>query len=164
MKTIIIQGSAAAQGNSFKIGQLLQDLLQADYLDLLDYKFSGFDYEHRNREDDFLALMRRLIEQYDCMLFITPVYWYSMSGLMKNFFDRISDLLKIEKPLGRQLRGKSMVSVSVSGDSTEYPSVQQPFELSAEYLGMNYLGHWHCWVEGDDIPQEVLERLGTVVW
>ncbi|MEM7572434.1 MAG: NAD(P)H-dependent oxidoreductase [Bacteroidota bacterium] len=163
MKIVIIQGSAAARGNSYRIGQLLKVALQADYMDLLDYDFSGFDYKHANRGDDFLPLMRRLIEQYDCLVFITPVYWYSMSGLMKHFFDRISDLLKIEKTLGRQLRGKRMASVSVSGDATEYPSVQQPFELSADYLGMHYSGHLHTWVEGESVTEIVLAKLPAFV-
>lgn len=163
MKFVLIQGSSAARGNSYRIGQQLKAALQADYVDLLDYNFSGFDYAHANRGDDFLPLMRRLIEQYDCLVFITPVYWYSMSGLMKHFFDRISDLLKIEKPLGRQLRGMQMASVSVSGDATEYPSVQLPFELSADYLGMQYLGHLHSWVAGESVPEIVLAKLPTFV-
>ncbi|MCP4458779.1 MAG: NAD(P)H-dependent oxidoreductase [Cytophagales bacterium] len=36
----------------------------------------------------------------------TPVYWYSMSGIMKVFLDRIYDVLTIEKELGRKLHGK----------------------------------------------------------
>jgi multimeric flavodoxin WrbA len=47
---------------------------------------------------------------------VTPVYWYTMSGIMKVFFDRFSDLLRIEKDLGRKLRGKSMAVISCGAD------------------------------------------------
>ena len=34
-----------------------------------------------------------IIEKYDTLIFATPVYWYSMSGIMKVFFDRKNDNL-----------------------------------------------------------------------
>lgn len=55
--------------------------------------------------------MRKLVE-YDLILSTTLVYWYSMSGLLKVFFDRITDCLKIEKSIGRALNGKSMAFIS----------------------------------------------------
>ncbi len=92
----------------------LQQLSGWDLVDLNDYDFSYFDYEHKNRGDDFLPLMSRLIEAYDVFVFATPVYWYAMSGIVKVFFDRITNLLTIEKDLGRRLRGKKMAGISCS--------------------------------------------------
>ena len=56
--------------------------------------------------------MKTIISKYDTIIFATPVYWYSMSGILKVFIDRITDLLTIEKELGRKLRGKKMAVVS----------------------------------------------------
>jgi multimeric flavodoxin WrbA len=101
----------------------------------------------------------RQILAYETIIFITPVYWYSMSGLMKNFFDRISDCLKTEKDLGRKLRGKNMIAIACGSDETEVEGFFVPFKNSAEYLGMNYLGNLHTWVEHKIPGEVVLERI-----
>ncbi len=102
--------------------------------------------------------LKDIADNYDLIVFATPVYWYSMSGLMKNFFDRISDCLKIEKPTGRKLRGKSMALMICGSETAETPGFDIPFKLSAEYLGMNYLGYVHTWVD-EDVSEEVKQRV-----
>ena len=82
-----------------------------------------------------------------------------MSAQMKTFFDRFTDLLKVKKDLGRQLKGKNMKVVCCSSNAEEYPSFWKPFELSAEYLGMQYQGNAHTWIENDAIPDKVKNRL-----
>ena len=53
--------------------------------------------------------------QYEQIIFATPIYWYAMSAQLKTFFDRMTDLLTIHKPLGRQLRkGKKMFLIACS--------------------------------------------------
>jgi NAD(P)H-dependent FMN reductase len=145
MKTrkLIILGSSRSDGDTAKLTQKLKETCQWDLLDLNEYDITYFDYDHRNREDDFLPLMRKIIENYDVLILATPVYWYTMSGIMKVFFDRISDLLTIEKDLGRQLRGKSMAVITASGGNDAGDNFWIPFKLSAEYLGMKYITQLH---------------------
>ena len=83
------------------------------------------------------------LEKYDTIVFATPVYWYSMSAIMKVFFDRFSDLIKIEKETGRKFRGKSMFVISNSYDEQLDYDFCMPFRLTANYLGINYLGDKH---------------------
>lgn len=147
-KGVIIQGSARSDGNTHQVCQVLSQELSYDLIDLKQYDIGGFDYEFKNTGDDFLPLFRRIVEEYEVIIFVTPVYWYSMSGIMKNFIDRISDCLKIEKETGRKLRGKRMASISCGSDEVEVSGFSVPFKLSAEYLGMEYLGHLHTW-DGD---------------
>lgn len=52
----------------------------------------------------------------DKIIFATPVYWYSMSGLMKTFFDRLTDLVTIQKSVGRKLKGKETFLFAVGTD------------------------------------------------
>jgi hypothetical protein len=78
---------------------------------------------------------------------------------MKTFFDRISDLLTIRKDLGRRLRGKSMGSVSCSSEGDLDKEFYYPFQETAKYLGMNYTGHIHTWVENNEVPEEVAVRI-----
>jgi len=141
--TTIILGSSASKGNTYTACQEINNKTGADIIDLNNYSISAFDYNHENREDDFIPLMRSLVDNYETLIFATPVYWYNMSGTMKIFFDRISDLLKIEKDLGRKLRGKSMAAISCSGDDDQGEYFWQPFIKSADYLGMEYKGHVH---------------------
>ena len=82
-----------------------------------------------------------------------------MSAIMKTFFDRLSDLLKIRKPLGRRLRGKTMWVISSSSDAAVYPSFLKAFELSAAYLGMQYGGNLWGWIEEGTIPSSLEDEL-----
>lgn len=102
--------------------------------------------------------MRRIVN-YDLIVFATPVYWYSMSGLMKNFFDRITDCLKIEKDLGRQLRGKKAMAIACGSDDHEAKGFFLPFRESSNYLGMTYLGNLHTWIEDESPDEIVLKRI-----
>ncbi len=105
-----------------------------------------------------MVTIKKIVE-YDLIIFATPVYWYSMSGTMKTFFDRITDCLKIEKETGRKLRGKNMAAISCGSDSFENEGFFIPFEKSAEYLGMNYFGHIHTWIEENDPSNSILKLI-----
>jgi len=118
-------------------------MTQWDVIDLNDYNFSYYDYDHKNLEDDYIGLMRRILDNYDLLIFATPVYWYSMSGIMKVFFDRVTDLLDFEKDLGRKLRSKSMAALSCSIGNHLDEQFWLPFRQTAGYLGMKYVGNLH---------------------
>ncbi|KAA3625672.1 MAG: NADPH-dependent oxidoreductase [Bacteroidetes bacterium] len=165
-KILIVQGSSRSDGNTNKVVQFLRNEIEADLLDLNTKNIGPFDYEFKNQDDDFLPIIKDIADSYDLIVFATPVYWYSMSGLMKNFFDRISDCLKIEKPTGRKLRGKSMALLICGSEAAETPGFDIPFKLSAEYLGMNYRGYVHTWVDeeiSDDVKQRVKEFADKLV-
>ncbi len=142
-KKVMIVGSSRKNGNTTKIAEAISYQLNIDVINLNDYQFSYYDYESKNREDDFLPLIKSIIEKYDTLIFATPIYWYSMSGIMKVFFDRFSDLIRIEKETGRKLRGKNFAVISNSHDNEIDFDFYIPFRKSAEYLGMNYLGNKH---------------------
>ena len=143
MKKIVIVGSSRSNGDIAKLTKQLIERSKWDVLNLTDYEFSYFDYEHKNRNDDYLNIMRHIIEKYDTLIFATPVYWYSMSGIMKVFFDRFTDLLTIEKELGRKLRGKKMAVISSSNGENLGENFWLPFSESATYLGIEYIGNTH---------------------
>ena len=158
-KGVVIQGSARSVGNTNKIVNSLAEKLNFAIVDLNQKNIGQYDYENKNSGDDFLPTIRGIIENYDTIVFATPVYWYSMSGIMKAFFDRITELLKTEKDLGRQLRTKNMAMISCGSDSTLQDGFTMPFYESANYLGMKYLGDVHTWVENDSIPKIVQESI-----
>jgi multimeric flavodoxin WrbA len=159
-RKVIIVGSSRNIGNTSKITEAISNQFHIDVINLNNYQFSYYDYESKNREDDFLLLMRTIISNYDTLIFATPIYWYSMSGIMKVFFDRFSDLIRIEKPTGRQLRGKEFAVISNSHDDEIDYDFYLPFRKSAEYLGMKYIGNKHfnadTFIETDKIELDFI--------
>ena len=86
---------------------------------------------------------------FDHIVFASPVYCYSMSAQLKVFFDRLSDLLTIEKELGRQLKGK-YCSVVATGFDKEIPRCfVTPFEMTASYMHMNFNGYTYLSVQNE---------------
>jgi len=147
-------GSSNPLGDTYGVCKSIVDRHHFKFQDLNELVIMPYDYDHENRDDDFLGFMRHVVKSYDTIILATPVYWYSMSGIMKNFLDRFTDLLTIEKDLGRQLRGKSLLVASVSKNDDcpeEYP---KPFERSANYLGMNWKGYAHFPVSESEICEK----------
>lgn len=143
-RTIIIHGSSRANGNTTYFTDQLVELSGYEVVQLLDYEIGPFDYKFSNAGDDFLPLITKLIYNYDTLIFASPVYWYCMSGHMKVFFDRISDLLMNHKELGRQLKDKKMAVLSVSDDDEVEDCFYKVFQLSADYLDMSYVSQCHA--------------------
>ena len=159
-RKVIIVGTSRNNGNTSKISETISNQFNIDVINLNNYQFSYYDYESKNKEDDFLNLMRTIISNYDTLIFATPIYWYSMSGIMKVFFDRFSDLIRIEKPTARQLRGKEFAVISNSYDDEIDYDFYLPFRKSAEYLGMKYIGNKHfnadTFIETDKIELDFI--------
>lgn len=166
MKTLVILGSARKNGDTSKVVDALVLYNKWDVIDLNDYKISFYDYDHHNREDDFITLVKTIVSKYETIIFATPVYWFSMSAVMKVFFDRLSDLITIEKELGRKLRGKNMAALSCSVGGNLGDAFWLPFRHTANYLGMNFLSSFHNVTIEDEpltIDQIGLEKFITEI-
>lgn len=159
MKAIILQGSARIDGNTAKVSKILQEKLNCDLVNLASLDIGHFDYNYKNEGDDFYPLIKKIIENYDLIIFASPIYWYTMSGYTKVFFDRISDLIRVHKDMGRQLRNKSMAALSCGYSDNKIESFFTPFEKSADYLGMRYLGDVHTWVQTEQVDKEVIQKI-----
>jgi len=152
-------GSSNSLGDTYKVCKSIVDKHNYKFQDLNELVIMPYDYDHENRDDDFLGFMRHVVKTYDTIILATPVYWYAMSGIMKNFLDRFTDLLSIEKEIGMQLRGKSLLTISVSNSDdcpVEYP---MPFKRSANYLGMEWKGFAHFPVNEKEICEERLKEV-----
>lgn len=158
-KTVIIQGSSRSEGDTSKIVNYLASKNHFDVIDLNTKTIGHYDYDYKNEDDDFIDLITNIINTYDTIIFATPVYWYSMSGLLKVFFDRISDLIRVHKDTGRKLRGKNMAMISINNHDDLVEGFNMPFVQSAKYLGMHYLGDIHTYVEDNRIPDVIKKRI-----
>ncbi|ELR72550.1 NADPH-dependent FMN reductase [Fulvivirga imtechensis AK7] len=162
MKPLIIQGSSRSNGDTGKIVDEVKICIDADVVDLKKYNISQYDYEHAYTSDDFMKVAEEMTGR-NKLIFVSPVYWYSMSGLMKAFFDRLTDLLDFKKEMARQLAGKDMYVISCSNSLDPGQGFELPFAQTAEYLDMNFKGYLHTWVTGDMIPEEVKLKINQFV-
>ena len=104
---IIILGSSRTFGETRKVVDSIIGNNEVPIIDLKSLDMSIYDYDHYNKNDDFIPLMEQVIK-HDLIVLATPVYWYTMSATMKIFLDRLTDLLDIRKDLGRKLYGKKL--------------------------------------------------------
>lgn len=147
LSTIALFSSARRHGNTGQFIDRIAFELKIDVVDLDTLRISSFDYEHRNRSDDFEPLMKRVLD-HDQIIFSTPVYWYAVSPAMKAFLDRLSDLLEVPDLLaeGRRLRGKNAFVVCTSISDEPSPAYMEAFRETFDYLGMRFGGvaHVNC--------------------
>ncbi len=143
--TVALFASSRRNGNTGQLMDRVASELHIEIVDLARKNISAFDYEHKNRDDDFEALIDHVLE-FEQIIFASPVYWYSVCPPMKVFLDRISDLLELPDLLakGRQLRGKGVYVLCTSiEDEPDGPFVSA-WQETCKYLGMNYRGLLHA--------------------
>jgi len=149
---LCICGSTQKTGGTVRALRKVLDIYpdNVETVFLHDYNFSYYDYENRNRDDDFLPLAQKMT-QVETIIFVTPVYWYAMSAIMKTFLDRLTDLITIEKSTGRALAGKKCF-VICSGYGVDIPpGFDYPFAATCNYFDMTYKG---CLYESVKCAQE----------
>ena len=156
--SIIVMGSSRSDGETHKMVEELAAQSGSPIIDLREKNISYFDYEHKNLDDDFFSTMEEIL-QYENIVFATPVYWFSMSAIMKTFFDRFSDLLHQRKDLGYQMKGKNMFLLTNSSTALLTRHFETPFEDTAKYLSMEYKGNVHGYSKNRELPEEVKNEI-----
>jgi hypothetical protein len=147
---LVICGSARKGGNTCQAIDMLLDG-KAEVVHLCQKTISYYDYAYGNRGDDFLPLAQQMTK-HPVLFFATPVYWYSMSGQMKVFWDRMTDLMYHHKDVLKALRGKPVGLIV----STSHPMPEEfpnPLQATCGYLGLDYQGCWEMRF-GEDKTQD----------
>lgn len=145
---LILLGSARKNGNTAKVATELQRRTRATLIDLLDYTIYPYRYGGGYPKDDrFIELVEEYLLKHPSIILASPVYWYTMSGPMKQFVDRFTDLLTTHQALGRRLRGRALGVLSCANDAVVNDSFYEAFRLTANYLGMSYGPEYHGWLE-----------------
>src|SRR5688500_13189881 len=113
---LIIIASSRKQSDTRKyLDQIFQGQ-QVIFLDLLDYQVSAYSYDNKYPlTDNFIEVANQITES-EIVIFATPVYWYAMSAGMKVLFDRFTDLVTVQKSIGRKWKGKAVYLFSVGSD------------------------------------------------
>ncbi|MGV0996047.1 flavodoxin family protein [Empedobacter falsenii] len=140
-KQIIINGSHNRNGDTTKLIQEIYPEIAS--LKLIDYTIEIYNYDETySDKDQFLEIINQIIE-FEEIIFATPVYWYSMSSLMKIFFDRLTDLISSQETIGRKLMGKKVRVITSSIGNHLDDNFFLPFIETANYLHLEYIDGKH---------------------
>jgi multimeric flavodoxin WrbA len=162
MKSIIIYGSSRDNGNTKKLILYIENKNDVHVLNLADYHIEMYNYESEYISNDFLLIIKKLIE-YENIIFVTPIYWYSISSQLKVFIDRFTDLITIEKKLGKKLKKINVFLISNGYSYFKDPHFSNFLEKTCKYMGMNFIGYQHiCIKEGGIITKKMKRRLNNL--
>ena len=157
MNIVAIVGSARRDGDSTRLADAVLAGRIAQRFDLASLNVRDYEYGRAVEGDDFLAVAEALANA-DGVLFATPVYWYAMSGVLKRFFDRLTDLITVQKPLGRRLAGHSMWVAACGSDPALPEGFEVPFRRTAAYFGMTYGGVLYVSIRNGEVLSSEQER------
>lgn len=135
MKILLLVGSTRNDGNSEKLAHLTLEGLPYKTIYLKDLDIRPIeDLRHTPEgfhpvDDDYTRVLEAILES-DVLVLATPIYWYSMSGTMKNVIDRFSHAIRDERYPNVMEHMKSMkgIVIAVGGDHPRVkglPLIQQ---------------------------------------
>lgn len=137
-KIVAVLGAAQGHKNTNEYLRSLYANNDIETIDLCNLTIKPYQYGCSDYNDDFLSIIEKFIEA-DRIILATPVYWYAMSGIMKDFVDRFSNLLnEPSKYLGEQLYGKKIDLLATGSDKNLPNGFTVPFNLTAIYFGMDF--------------------------
>ncbi|GGL53708.1 flavodoxin family protein [Sporolactobacillus putidus] len=149
MKIIAFYGSIRDKGNSEQLADIALQDLDVTKIFLKDYHIDPISDLNRltkkdpsnSENDDYRALIQKQILA-DLLLFVTPVYWYGMSSLLKLYIDRWSEALRDPSIPGfrEKMKEKEVHLITVGGDEPyvkALPMIQQT-QFICDFLQMKF--------------------------
>ncbi|MDQ0200784.1 flavodoxin family protein [Neobacillus ginsengisoli] len=150
MTIAIIYGGTRQNGNTETLTEHAVQGIVAEKIYLRDHTIQPIvDMRHsedgfQDRNDDYNSLIDRILP-HDILIFATPIYWYSMSGTMKNVIDRWSQTLRDPKypDFKNKMASKKAFVIAVGGDNPTIkglPMIQQ-FQHIFDFMGIEFGGY-----------------------
>lgn len=143
-KVLSLYSSARANGNTFQLVSVFNQLVPGEVIFLDDLNIAQYDYEFSHQDDDFVSVIDKMLVA-DVVIFASPVYWYSLTPAFRRFIDRFSDLLELPylKIKGKQLREKSFYLFATSAHPELPCSFTSQIAHTLQYLQWPYSGSVH---------------------
>lgn len=149
MKVFVMHGSSREGGNTELLARRVVEGLDATHVRLREFQIGPIvDQRHAPGGFTFVAddqdrLIRQMLA-HDVLLFATPLYWYGMSGCMKDFIDRWTQNLR-DPDLGFKdgIRGKQAYVVVTGGADARLkglPLILQ-FRHIFDFVGVDFAGY-----------------------
>lgn len=134
---LVILGTNREESNTKTALQIHLPYKNYDLVQLSHLHIEHYQYGPQKPKDDFLTVVEKMLLA-NTIVFATPVYWYAMSAHMKIFFDRFSDLITTQKPMGKALKGKTTLLFATGYDDQLPEGFEVPFRRTSEYFDMNF--------------------------
>ncbi len=140
-------GSSREQSNSEQLTDIVLQGVPHEKLYIKDLHIEPIhDLRHDENgfqvvADDYDQVIQAILTS-DVVVFATPIYWYSMSGIMKNMVDRFSQAIRDERypELKEKLKTTQAIVLAVGGDAPHVkglPMIQQ-FQYIFDFLNMPF--------------------------
>ena len=150
MTIAVIYGGTRQNGNTEMLTEHVVHKIASEKIYLRDYNILPIiDMRHsqdgfQERNDDYNSIIDRILP-HNILIFSTPIYWYSMSGTMKNFIDRWSQTLRDPKypNFKNKMALKTAFVIAVGGDDPYIkglPMIQQ-FRHIFDFIGIDFAGY-----------------------
>lgn len=150
MTIAVIYGGNRPNGNVEELTKLATQGLVVEEVYLKDYSIEPIIDKRHSEEgfpevyDDYNNIIDRILP-HDILIFSTPIYWYSMTGVMKNFIDRWSQTLKDPTyPDFKDIMASKKAYVLAVGGDLPYlkglPMIQQ-FQHIFDFFGTTFEGY-----------------------
>lgn len=147
---VVLYGSSRPNGNTELLTKNVIAGLDAKEIYLRNFTIQAIvDGRHLEQgftdvDDDYDKIIKQ-VEESDIVLFSTPLYWYSMSGLMKNFIDRWSQTLRNPKfpDFKNKMSSKKAYVITVGGDEPHMKGLAMidQFRWIFQFIGMSFEGY-----------------------
>lgn len=149
MKILVLNGSSRENGNTELLTAAMLEGISFTNINLREKHILPIDDKRHTAEgfqpidDDFHEVISQVL-QHDIIIFATPLYWYGMSGLLKNFVDRWSQALRDSRYTFKDdMAQKEAYVVIAGGDNPRFkalPLIQQ-FQYVFGFVGTTFSGY-----------------------
>ncbi len=149
MQILVIYGSSREEGNTELLTETILEgvdatrvyLRQKNVRPIVDQRHDPEGF--RVVDDDHDAIIQQMLSA-DLVIFATPLYWYGMSGPMKDFVDRWSQSLRDSRyDFKGEVKGKPAWVVVTGGKDARLkglPLIEQ-FHHIFNFVGMEFAGY-----------------------
>jgi multimeric flavodoxin WrbA len=149
MKILVLYGSSRENGNSEMLADIMVEGLECTKTYLRQKNIEPIEDKRHTEEgfqpidDDYDEIVDQLLH-HDILIFATPLYWYGMSGRMKNFFDRWSQSLRDKRfNFKESIANKKAYVIITGGDHPRFkglPLIQQ-FQYIFDFVSLDFVGY-----------------------
>ncbi|HYK75236.1 MAG TPA: flavodoxin family protein [Pseudoneobacillus sp.] len=158
----VIYGSSRPNGNTEQLSNVIFQGIEKEEVYLRNLNILPITDKRHDSEgfqevgDDYSRIAKQMLEHEE-IVFVTPLYWYGMSGHLKNFIDRWSQSLRDkELNFAEQMKDKKMYVVVVGGKEARLkalPLIGQ-FKYIFEFMNASFEGYL---IGEASIPGDILK-------
>jgi multimeric flavodoxin WrbA len=158
MSTLIIYCSYRRKGNTSILIKFIKSIKKnCSVINLGHYNIEYYNYRNRYNSTDFLFIVEKMLN-YDNIIFMSPVYWYTVSAELKVFIDRFSDLLTVHKSTGKKLKGRNIYLVTQGFFAKKDPELASFLKKTCNYMGMNFKKYEHIGIKNDGLLKNTMKE------